>query len=88
VAVQTPDAALHRVVPSGALLRHVAGCRLTEEGVRWAHHGRDIEPRLLLEPPPSPAAGPVRLLDSAGELVALGVVRKDSGALHPVVVLR
>jgi hypothetical protein len=30
----------------------------------------------------------VRLLDEAGALVALGVVREASGALHPVVVLR
>jgi hypothetical protein len=77
-------------VPAGALLRHLKGCRLTVEGVRLVCHGRDVEPRLLLDPPPPPgtAESPVRLLDEAGALVALGVVREASGALHPVVVLR
>ena len=88
LALEAPDAALDRLVPSGGLLAHLKGCRLTEEGVRWAHHGRDIEPRLLLDPPPGAAEGPVRLLDQAGGLVALGVVREASRALHPVVVLR
>ena len=88
VALEAPDAALDRLVPSRALLGHLEGCRLSEEGVRWALHGRDIQPSLLLDPPPRVAEGPVRLLDPAGALVALGVVREASGALHPVVVLR
>jgi tRNA pseudouridine55 synthase len=88
VALEAPDAALDRLVPSRALLGHLEGCRLSEEGVRWALHGRDIQPGLLLDPPPPVAEGPVRLLDPAGALVALGVVREASGALHPVVVLR
>jgi tRNA pseudouridine55 synthase len=88
VALEAPDAALDRLVPSRALLGHLEGCRLSDEGVRWALHGRDIQPRLLLDPPPRAAEGPVRLLDPAGALVALGVVREASGALHPVVVLR
>jgi tRNA pseudouridine55 synthase len=87
VALEAPDAALDRLVPSRALLGHLEGCRLSEEGVRWALHGRDIQPGLLLDPPPPVAEGPVRLLDPAGALVALGVVREPSGALHPVVVL-
>jgi hypothetical protein len=32
--------------------------------------------------------GPLRLLDEAGALVALAVVREGSRALHPAVVLR
>jgi tRNA pseudouridine55 synthase len=88
VALEAPDAALDRLVPSRALLGHLEGCRLSDEGVRWALHGRDIQPGLLLDPPPRAAGGPVRLLDPAGALVALGVVREASGALHPVVVLR
>jgi tRNA pseudouridine55 synthase len=88
VALEAPDAALDRLVPSRALLGHLEGCRLSDEGVRWALHGRDIQPGLLLDPPPRVAEGPVRLLDPAGALVALGVVREASGALHPVVVLR
>jgi tRNA pseudouridine55 synthase len=88
LALEAPHAALERLVPSRGLLGHLEGCRLTEEGVRWAHHGRDIEPRLLLDPPPGAAEARVRLLDPAGALVALGVVRQASGVLHPVVVLR
>jgi tRNA pseudouridine55 synthase len=88
VALEAPDAALDRLVPSRALLGHLEGCRLSDEGVRWALHGRDIQPGLLLDPPPRVAEGPVRLLDPAGALVALGVVREASGALHPIVVLR
>jgi tRNA pseudouridine55 synthase len=90
VALEAPGAALNGIVPAGALLRHLKGCRLTEEGVRLVCHGRDVEPRLLLDapPPPGTAESPVRLLDEAGALVALGVVREASGALHPVVVLR
>jgi tRNA pseudouridine55 synthase len=89
VALEAPGA-LQRIVPAGALLRHLKGCRLTDEGVRWVCHGRDVEPRLLLDapPPPGTAESPVRLLDQAGALVALGVVREASGALHPIVVLR
>jgi tRNA pseudouridine55 synthase len=87
-ALEAPDAALDRLVPSGALLGHLEGYRLSEEGVRWVHHGRDVEPRLLLDPAPEIVEGPVRLLDSAGTLVALGVVRGASSVLHPIVVLR
>ncbi|MBD0324200.1 MAG: tRNA pseudouridine(55) synthase TruB, partial [Aldersonia sp.] len=70
-ALQAPRSALHRLVPAGALLRHLEGCRLSDEGVRWVCHGRDIEPRLLLDAPPRPGTTerPVRLLDAAGELV-------------------
>jgi tRNA pseudouridine55 synthase len=90
VALEAPGTALNRMVPTGALLRHLKGCRLTVEGVRLVCHGRDVEPRLLLDAPlpPGTAESPVRLLDEAGALVALGVVRESSGALHPVVVLR
>ena len=83
LALEAPDAALDRLVPSRALLGHLEGCRLSEEGVRWALHGRDIEPRLLLDPPPGAAEGPVRLLDPAGALVALGVVREASRRFAP-----
>ena len=86
--LDAPDRALDRMVPAGALLGHLEGCRLSDEGVRWVHHGRDIEPRLLLDPPRGDAGGVVRLLDSDGTLVALGVVQAVSGVLHPVVVLR
>jgi tRNA pseudouridine55 synthase len=87
-ALEAPAAALDTLVPAGALLGYLRSCRLTEEGVRWVHHGRDLEPRLLLDPPPTGPDGPVRLLDGAGALVALGVLQGGAGVLHPFVVLR
>ena len=86
--LDAPDGGSRPMVPAGALLGHLEGCRLSDEGVRWVHHGRDIEPRLLLDPPRGDAGGVVRLLDSGGTLVALGVVQAVSGVLHPIVVLR
>lgn len=86
--VAASDRALDRLVPVGELLRHLPGCRLSAEGVQWVHHGRDVEPRLLLDAWPGAEAGPVRLLDPLGALVALAVVGGASGALHPAVVLR
>ena len=61
---------------------------MTGEGLRWVCHGRDLEPRLLIDPAPAAPLGPLRLLDEEGALIALGVVHEGSGALHPAVVLR
>jgi tRNA pseudouridine55 synthase len=76
------------LIPLGAVLTHLPGCRVNGEGLRWVHHGRDLEPRLLIDAPPAAPVGPLRLLDEEGALVALAVVREGSGALHPAVVLR
>ena len=86
--INAPESALERLVPMGALLRHLPGCRLSEEGMRRVQHGRDIEAGLLLDAAPDPAAGPIRLLDPVGELVSLAVMEGASGVLHPAVVLR
>jgi tRNA pseudouridine55 synthase len=88
LAIESPDSALQRLIPVGGMLGHLPGCRLSDEGVRWVHHGRDLDPRLLLDPLPTARAGPVRLLDSVGALVGLAVVTGASGVLHPAVVLR
>ena len=88
VAIATPGVALERLVPAGALLGHLPGYHVSEEGLRWVHHGRDVEPRMLLDAPPSASDGPVRLLDAAGTLIALALVRPGAGVLHPAVVLR
>jgi hypothetical protein len=68
---------------------------LTGEGVRRAVHGRDLRPDdmekgapLRLEP--TAGTGPglfFRLLDEAGDLVAIGAPAGTSGLLHPAVVL-
>ena len=83
-----PGAAAAALIPLGAVLTHLPGCRVNGEGLQWVHHGRDLEPRLLIDAPPAAPAGPLRLLDEEGALVALAVVREGSGALHPAVVLR
>ena len=82
-ALEAPDAALDRLVPPGALLGHLEGCRLSDEGVRWVHHGRDIEPRLLLDPPPGAAGGPVRLLDPGGRARRAGGRSRGLGRFAP-----
>jgi tRNA pseudouridine55 synthase len=86
--MEHPDEALTALIPLGAVLTELPGCRLSEEGLRWIHNGRDVEPRLLIDAPPPANAGPLRLLDSHGALVALAVAREGSGVLHPAVVLR
>ena len=88
VAIATPEVALERLVPAGALLGHLPGYHVSEQGLRWVHHGRDVEPRMLLDGPPRGSDGPVRLLDPSGALVALALVRPGAGVLHPSVVLR
>ena len=86
--MEEPGAAAAGLIPLGAVLTHLPGCRVNGEGLRWVRHGRDLEPRLLIDAPPAAPLGPLRLLDEGGALVALAVVREGSGALHPAVVLR
>ena len=83
LALEAPDAALDRLVPSRALLGHLEGCRLSEEGVRWALHGRDIEPRLLLDPPPRAARRPRAPARSGRRAGGAGVVREASRRFAP-----
>jgi tRNA pseudouridine55 synthase len=85
--MEDPAAAVAALIPLGAVLTDLPGCRLSNEGLRWVQHGRDVEPRLLIDAPPA-AAGPLRLLDAEGALVALAVAREGSGVLHPALVLR
>jgi tRNA pseudouridine55 synthase len=86
--LETPAGVLDRVRPPASLLRGLPGCRLSDEGSQWVQHGRDLEPRLLLDPLPVGATGPVRLLDRAGALLGVGIGRGRSGVLHPSIVLR
>jgi tRNA pseudouridine55 synthase len=86
--MENRGAAAAALIPLGAVLTHLPGCRVNGEGLLWVHHGRDLEPRLLIDTPPAAPVGPLRLLDEEGALVALAVVREGSGALHPAVVLR
>jgi len=60
--------------------------RLTEEGLRRAGHGNSLGPQHLAGRPPD-RPGRVRVLDGAGELLAVAEERPD-GLLHPLLVLR
>jgi tRNA pseudouridine55 synthase len=62
-----------RVLPMATLLPEMPGLRLGEEAVRYVRAGRDLEPRQLGGEVPS--AERVRLLDEAGQLLALAVRR-------------
>ena len=66
---RSPESALERLVPMGALLGHLPACRLERGGsCAGSHHGRDIEPAAPAGPaapggaePGSPArSGPAR----------------------------
>ena len=86
--VTAPRAELYKqVLPMQALLTDLPAADLTAEGVMWAQHGRELGPRQLLRPLPSPPAL-VRLLDAEGRLVGLADHGKMPGFLHPTVVFR
>ena len=84
--VTAPRAQLRSAVrPMEALLPEVPSAVLTDEGVEWALHGRDVGPRQLITPlatiPPL-----ARLIAPDGRLVGLADAAKVSGFLHPAVV--
>jgi tRNA pseudouridine55 synthase len=98
-AERDPERAAAAVIPLAGMLLEVAAVVLTAEGINHVIHGRDIDPRSasVAEPAalsPQPSLQPsalslqpfVRLLDPAGELIAIAR-RTGSGALHPSVVL-
>jgi tRNA pseudouridine55 synthase len=84
--VQAPRVDLRaRVLPMETLLTTVPAAHLTEEGVDWARHGRDLGPRQLQTPLLElPALS--RLVGPDGRLVGLAGRGKLPGFLHPTVV--
>jgi tRNA pseudouridine55 synthase len=88
---QDPERAIRAVLPVSRMLSGLSAVLLTVEGARRAAHGLDIRPA------DSEAAGTgrspafaepfVRLMDPAGDLVAIGTPAGVSGFLHPAVVL-
>jgi tRNA pseudouridine55 synthase len=87
-----------RVVPLRACLVELPAARVTDEGRRAVAHGRVLTSRFLASGLPgadgAPLPGRFRVLDAAGELLALAVPTAVSGApgappsaLHPDVVL-
>jgi len=76
------------LISMNTLLADMPPVRLTGEGLRRAAHGNDLGPMHVARPDASgsdPAR--VRLLDEAGEVVAVAE-RRAGGLLHPLVVLR
>ncbi len=84
--VSDPAVARSKVIVLEALLPHFPAITLTDEGVRWAGHGRTIQPGQVSGTMP-PGAPWVRLMSSDGALVALGEPGGRPGSLHPSVVL-
>jgi tRNA pseudouridine55 synthase len=89
-AERDPQTVTAALVPLAAMLPHLGCVTLTPAGVARALHGQEVR-TIDHEPsgPGSPAGPPlfVRLLDPAGELVAIAAQNTASGALHPSVVL-
>jgi tRNA pseudouridine55 synthase len=86
---QDRESAVKALVPLAGMLLQLTSVVLTDEGVRYAMHGRDLGPGVLLSVPAGPplASSMTRLLDRRGELVGLGERAGASGFLHPCVVL-
>jgi tRNA pseudouridine55 synthase len=84
-----------RVVPLGALLPELPAVRVGRAGREMVRHGRDLGPEAFPNGFPESGAPRVRILDEAGELLALAVPRASGGAgappvepaLHPDLVL-
>jgi len=84
-AERDPDRARAAVIQPAAMLPRLPAVTLTVEELRRTKSGGDIDRPDWL------AAGPeslVRLLDPAGDLVAIARPRIPPGLLHPAVVLR
>lgn len=86
-----PEDANRRVIPMAGMLRGWPAFTLTTDGVRKARHGRDVGPGDVegheFRIPSQQSRLYVRLMDSAGELLAIGEPAGASGLLHPTVVL-
>ena len=77
-----------RLIQCGDLLPAYPAVRLTDRGVSYVSHGRDLGPSecsgLI---PRADTATWVRLMDANGTLVALAMSDATSGVLHPSIVL-
>jgi tRNA pseudouridine55 synthase len=91
-----PAVAAGAVVPLSGMLPGLTAVTLTDEGARRAAHGCDLGPGDLEKEGRSPIAGGTatttpdpffRLVDPAGNLVAIATPREPPGLLHPAVVL-
>lgn len=76
---------LSQVKPIETLLTDIPAAPLTQQGVRWALHGRDLGPAELVTPLPT-IPSLVRMIGPDGRIVGLAEPAKTSGFLHPAVV--
>ncbi len=84
--VKAPRAELRGLVrPMETLLTEVPAASLTEQGVDWARHGRNLGPAQLTTPLPH-VPPLVRLFGPDARLVGLADQAKIPGFLHPAVV--
>jgi tRNA pseudouridine55 synthase len=96
---RAPDSAATRLIPLSGILTGLPAVTLTPDDVRRAGHGQNItagnaefgvrnEEAGGLRTVGKPGAGPlVRLVDEAGNLVAIAERSSTPGLLHPSVVL-
>jgi tRNA pseudouridine55 synthase len=82
------DALQARVIQSDELLPDYPAVQLTDQGLAYVSHGRDLGPAQISGPMRVTSGAPwVRLMDARGSLVALATPDATSGALHPSIVL-
>jgi tRNA pseudouridine55 synthase len=89
---RNPSCAADSMVPLGDMLPQLATVTLTSAGVDRARHGRDLGPADIALSPQSPVPSPqsprfVKLLDPAGELIAVAQPTAGGSLLHPALVL-
>jgi tRNA pseudouridine55 synthase len=96
VIERDPAGGARAVIPLSQMLPGLSSVTLTSEGVRHAVHGRDLGPGDLEQGVRPLSAGGTtekglypffRLVDPAGDLVAIASPSGGSGLLHPAVVL-
>ena len=86
-AERNREAAVQALVPLARMLPQLSSVVLTDEGVRYAVHGRDLGPAVVLSGLAGPrlASSMIRLLDTRGELVGIGEPR---GGVRPFASVR
>jgi len=91
-----PGRAAESMVPPGNMLPHLATVTLTAAGVDRAKHGRDLGPADIAQRPTQSPQAPdpspqsllfVKLLDPAGDLIAIAQPTAAGSLLHPALVL-
>jgi tRNA pseudouridine55 synthase len=81
------EGCLSRIRPLDGLLPELPSVSLTREGRDIVRHGGTVCRRHVAGAFPDPTVARVRLLDSDGRLLALGVPWTEEGGLRPDVVL-